>query len=80
VSKELAQMTNKYGHRGVLYLDVILSKLASVLYNTENKGVGYHSRQGTSKYLTQNRGMPSKNWQEPGNVYSKDKTALPRVS
>ena len=42
-------MTNKYGHRGVLYLDVILSKLASVLYNTENKGVGCHSRQGTLK-------------------------------
>jgi hypothetical protein len=37
-----------------------LSKLASVLYNTENKGVGYHSRQGALKYLTQNRGMPSK--------------------
>ena len=48
------------GHQGVLYLDVILSKLASVLYNTENKGVGYHSRQGTLKYLTQNRGMTSK--------------------
>ena len=42
-------MTNKYGHRGVLYLDVILSKLASVLHNTENKGVGCHSRQSTLK-------------------------------
>ena len=61
-------MTNKYGHRGVLYLDVILSKLASVLYNTENKGVGYHNRQGTLKYLTQNRGMPSKNWHEPTGI------------
>jgi hypothetical protein len=60
VSKELAQMTNKYEHKGVVYLDVILSKLASVLYNTENKEVGCHSRQGTLKYLTQNRGMPSK--------------------
>jgi hypothetical protein len=42
-------MTNRHGHKGVWYLDVILSKLASVLYNTESKEVGYHSRQGTLK-------------------------------
>jgi hypothetical protein len=60
--------------------ECIVTNQTSVLYNTENKGIGCHNRQSTLKYLTQNRGMTSKDLQEPGNVYSKDKTALPRVS
>jgi hypothetical protein len=60
-SKELAWMTNRQGHRESVYLNVILSKLVSVLYNTENKEVGCHSRQGTLKLSdTKQRGMPSK--------------------
>ena len=45
----MKRVTNRHEHRGVWHLDVILSKLALVLYNTENKGVGCHSRQGTLK-------------------------------
>jgi hypothetical protein len=48
-SKELARMTNKYGHRESVYLNVMLSKLASVLYKTENKEVGCYSRHSTLK-------------------------------
>ena len=55
------RVTNRHRDRKSVYLNVILSKLASVLYNTENKEVGCHSRQGTLKLSdTKQRGMPSK--------------------
>jgi hypothetical protein len=37
------------GTQGSVSLNVVLSKLASDTYNTENKEVGCHSRQGTLK-------------------------------
>jgi hypothetical protein len=46
----LARMTNRHGHTESVCLNVILSKLASDIYNIEeNKEVGCHSRQGTLK-------------------------------
>jgi hypothetical protein len=60
--------------------ECIVTNRTLFLYNTEKKGVGCHSRQSTLKYLTQNREMTLKDSQELGNIYSKDKTALPTVS
>jgi hypothetical protein len=40
--------------------ECIVTKRTPVLYNTENKGVGCCIGQSTLKYLTQNRGMTSK--------------------
>jgi hypothetical protein len=67
-SKELAQMTNKYRHRESVYLNVILSKWASVLYITENREVKWYIKaiQGTLKLsdakllLQQNRRLHTK--------------------
>jgi hypothetical protein len=60
-AKSWRELTNRHRHKGVLYLDVIFHKAnTSLIYNTENKGVRCHSRKGTLKYLTQNRGMPTK--------------------
>jgi hypothetical protein len=42
----LAWMTNRHGHRESVYLNVMFSKVASVLYSKE---IGCHSRQGTLK-------------------------------
>ena len=61
--------------------ECIVTKWTPVLYNTENKG-GRKSQQ--AKYIEvtwhKTKEWLQKDLQEPGNIYSKDKTALPRVS
>jgi hypothetical protein len=74
------RMNDRQNHtRDCVESECIVTKWTPVLYNTENKGVGCHSRQNWS-YLTQNKGMTSKGLQKPANIYSKDKIALLRVS
>jgi hypothetical protein len=73
---------DRHRHKGVLYLNVILSKLASDLYITEeNKEVRCHSRLGTLKLSdTKTEKCLQKTGRNQAMFTVKIKTALRRVS
>ena len=74
-------MTNRSNKRECVESECNVTKGTPVLYNTENKGVGCHSRQSTLKLPdTKQRNDFKRTYRNQVNVYSKDKAVLPRVS